>query len=76
MRSCLKHKRPGAIVQWSSTQHAYPLVHVLVRFSVALIKHQDQKVSWGICLTLPYHSPSLKEVRAGTQTGQEPEGRS
>ena len=29
-----------------------------------------------ICLTLPHHSLSLKEVRAGNQTGQEPGGRS
>jgi hypothetical protein len=29
-----------------------------------------------IWLTLPDHSPSLEEVRIGTQTGQEPGGRS
>jgi hypothetical protein len=27
-------------------------------------------------VTLPHHSPALKEVKAGTQTGQEPGGRS
>jgi hypothetical protein len=27
---------------------------------------------WIVWLTLPYHSPSLKEVRTGAQTGKEP----
>jgi hypothetical protein len=28
-----------------------------------------------ILLTLPYQCSSLKEIRTGTKTGQEPEGR-
>ena len=44
-----------------------------------MIKHHDQnelgtkEFIWLIC---PHHSPSLKEVRAGTQTGKEAGGRS
>jgi hypothetical protein len=51
-----------------------------VRVSIAVMKHQDQKASWGkkmyIPLPLPYLCSLLKEVRTGTQTGQEPGGRS
>ena len=40
-----------------------------------MIKHHDQKASWGgkgLFIWLTLHSPSLEEVRTGTQTGQEP----
>lgn len=49
---------------------------ILVRVSVAAMKHHDQKSKKGgdglIWLTFLYCCSSLKEVRAGTQTGQEP----
>ena len=40
-----------------------------------MIKYHDQKESWGgkgLFIWLTLHSPSLEEVRTGTQTGQEP----
>lgn len=52
---------------------------VLVRITMAMMKHHDHKQVGrrGFTqLTLPHHSPSLKEVKAGTQTGPEPGGRS
>jgi len=53
-------------------------VYDLVRATTAVMKHHDQK-QFGkkgfLCLILPYHCSSSKEVRTGTQTGQEPEGR-
>lgn len=42
----------------------------VVRFFVAVIKPPKVTVGgWGvfICLTLPHHSPSLREIGAGTQ---------
>ena len=52
---------------------------VLVRVTVAVMRHQDQS-NLGrkgfIHLVLLHHSPSKKEVRTGTQAGQEPGGRS
>ena len=51
---------------------------ILVWVTIAMKKHHDH-ASWGgkfIWLVLPHHSPSLKEVRTGTQVGQEPGGRS
>lgn len=49
---------------------------ILVRASLAVIKYRDQnQQGWGekgiIQLAVPYHSPSLREVRTRTQTGQE-----
>jgi hypothetical protein len=48
----------------------YCAVVVLVRVSVAVMKHHDQS-NLGrkgfILLTLPHHSPLLKEAKAGTQ---------
>jgi hypothetical protein len=56
------------------------LLDVLVRVSAAARKHHDQKNKLGrkgfIHLTLPYCCLSTKEVRTGTQSGQEPGGRS
>lgn len=53
---------------------------VLFRVSIAAVKHYDQKIKLGrkevIWLTLPYCCLSLKDVRTGTQMGQEPRGRS
>ena len=47
-------------------------VCVLVRVSIAVTKHHDQKSKLGrkgfILLTLPHWSSLLKEVRAGTQS--------
>ena len=47
---------------------------------MAATKHHDQKASWGgkvfIWFTLRDHSPSLEEVRTGTQARLEPGGRS
>ena len=50
-----------------------------LRVLIAVMKHDDQKASQGekgLQLALLYHSSSSKEVRAGTQAGQEPESRS
>lgn len=52
---------------------------VLVKISIAAKKHRDQSKLWRkgfLCLTLPYHSSSWREVRAGVQTRQELESRS
>jgi hypothetical protein len=49
------------------------------RVTMAVMKHHDQKQVGKkrfIWLTLPRHSSLLKEVRTGTQLGQEPGGRS
>jgi hypothetical protein len=51
---------------------------VLARVAVAVKKHHDQRqlrkrLIW---LTLLHHCSSPKEVRIGTQTGEEPGGRS
>jgi hypothetical protein len=50
---------------------------ILIRFSIAVMKHHDQKQlgKKGFILLTP-HNSSLKAVRAGTQAGQEPGGRS
>jgi hypothetical protein len=49
----------------------------LVKVSVAAMKHHDQNARKGLIqLSLPHSCSSPKEIRAGTQTGQEPEGRS
>jgi hypothetical protein len=49
---------------------------VLVRVTVVVIKHHDQKASWRrkdlFWLTFQHWCPSLKEVRTGSQTAQEP----
>lgn len=49
---------------------------VLVKVSIALIKHHDQKQRGGdrlyFSLYFPDNSPSLIEVRAKTQAKQEP----
>lgn len=49
---------------------------ILVRVSIALTKHHDQKAHWGgrVSLSLSGHNPSLEEVRIGTQAELEPEG--
>ena len=53
---------------------------LLVKVSIAVRKHHNQKSKLGrkgfIGLTLPPCGSSLKEVRTGTQIGQEPRGRS
>jgi hypothetical protein len=53
---------------------------VLVRVTIAVMKHREQsyleKKKEFIWLILPHHSSSSKELRTGTQKGQEPEGRS
>ena len=55
------------------------VLDVLTRATIPVMKHHfqkqvgEEKVYW---LTLLYCSPLLKEVRTGTQTGQEPGGRS
>jgi hypothetical protein len=52
---------------------------VFVRVSIAVMKHHDQRnlakkgLKW---LTLTHRNPYQNEVRAGTQAGQEPGGRS
>ena len=55
-----------------TSQHSYgrpclsALLHsVLVRVSIAAMKHHGWKTGWG-----PHWCSSLKEVRTGTQTGQ------
>lgn len=52
---------------------------VLVRVSIAVTKTMTKEF-WGgkalFQLTFPGESPSQREVKAGTQTGQMPEGRS
>ncbi|EDL26831.1 mCG1040357, partial [Mus musculus] len=51
---------------------------LLLRVSVAMMKHQRPKAKWGskgfIWLVLAHCGP-ITEVRKGTQAGQEPEGR-
>jgi hypothetical protein len=51
-------------------------IFILVRVSIAVTKYYDQKNKLGrkgfIQHTLPYHCSSSKEVKTGTQTGQEP----
>jgi len=40
----------------------------LIRVSIAVMKHRDQKQLGGLCrLTHPDHAPPLMEVRAGAQ---------
>lgn len=54
-------------------------ISVLVSVSIAVMKHLDQKQVGEerfIWLTLPHYRSSLKEVKAGAQTGQELGGRS
>jgi uncharacterized protein (DUF305 family) len=51
---------------------------VLVRVTSAVMKHHDQsnlRRKEFIQLMIPHHSSSSKEVRTGTQAGQEPGGR-
>jgi hypothetical protein len=51
---------------------------VLVRVAMAVMKHHDQSTlerEGLIRLLLPQHCSSLKEIRTGTQTEQEPGGR-
>jgi hypothetical protein len=53
---------------------------VFIRASIAVIKKNPYLKQLGeervyFKLTLPHHSPSLKGVGRGTQTGQEPGGR-
>ena len=52
-----------------TSRHAY----VLVGVTVATVKQLGEKVF--IWLLLPHCGPSLKKVRTGTQTEQEPGGR-
>lgn len=40
----------------------------LERVTIAVMRHQDPKQAEQDRLTLAHHSPSLKEVRTGTQT--------
>lgn len=54
---------------------------ILITVNIVMIKEPRQKASWGgkTLLGFPllkHHTPSLKEVREGTQLGQGPEGRS
>jgi hypothetical protein len=52
---------------------------VLVRISIAPLSSTTKKQTgrkWFIWLKLAYHYSLLKEVRTGTQTGQEPGDRS
>ena len=52
---------------------------VLVRISIAVMKHHDQgqiREKVFIWLTPSHHDPLLKAVRTGTQAGQEPKCRS
>ena len=54
-------------------------VHALVKITVAVTKHNGQKKirrERCVWLILPLHTPSLTEVKAGTQAGQESGGRS
>jgi hypothetical protein len=64
-----------AIISKASDSHR----NVYVRVTIAVIIHHDQS-NLGkrgfIWLTLPHHCSSSTEVRKGTQTGQEPGGRS
>jgi hypothetical protein len=69
----------------SDTFFCYPAkmkpdpVILLVRMAIVEIKHCDQshlRREGFIWLTFPYCCSSPKEVRTGTQTGQEPGGRS
>lgn len=56
------------------------LLPVLIRVSIAIMKHYDQKKKkvWGgryfFQLILPHWCSSLKEVRRATQSGKEPGG--
>lgn len=63
---------------WADTLFSSCLLGVLVRAIIAMMKHDDQKLRREafIWLTLLHHSPSSKQVRMGTQTGQEPRGKS
>ena len=58
----------------------YLRISIYLKVSSAVMKHYDKTAKlWRkgfIQLTLLYHSPSLKEVRTGTQAGQEPLGKS
>ena len=55
----------------SFTPKSDTLVPISVKVSIGMIKHHDQmqlgKESVYFWLTLPHHSSSLKEVKAGTQ---------
>ena len=58
----------------------FGLQFVLVRVSIAVLKHQDQNASWGQRGLFNLHFyiiiHLLKAVRTETQAGQEPGGRS
>lgn len=65
---------PGSYSSKSTPMHTF-----LVRITIAMLEHHDQRDLWrkGFSwLKLPHYSSSLKEVRTGTQTGQDPGGRS
>jgi len=51
----------------------------LLRVTLVVMKHHDQS-NLGreefILLSLPHHCSPLKEIRTGTETGQEPGSRS
>ena len=55
------------------------LESALVRVTIAVMKHHDQKQSWRRKGLFAFHfpdcDPSLKEARTGIQVGQEPGGR-
>lgn len=53
---------------------------VSVKISITAEKHHDQNASWGVkglfSLHIPYCCSVVKEVRTGTQTRENPGGRS
>jgi hypothetical protein len=78
----LSHMQP---MNWLVGDTCQILVELYIKHlsqgSYCCDKAPQTKSSWGgkdlfVWLTVPHHSPSLKEVRAGTQTEQEPRSRS
>jgi hypothetical protein len=58
-----------------SQMYVFLLDSVLLRVTIAVMKFYDQiklRRKGFIWLTLPCHCLSLKEIRTGLQTGQEP----
>jgi hypothetical protein len=69
----------GHVVRWHRLSHVsltWDTEGVLVRVTIAVMKHHDQKQLGEERVYMAYQCSSLKEVRTGTQARQEPGGRS
>ena len=71
------NKKKGIICFWKLNSSWIPSVLCRAALAVKKLHEPNQLGDRGfIWLMCPHHSPSLVDVRAGTQTGKEPGGRS